>query len=141
LSEPAELQYKEALRVDKSFEPALIALGNLAFDRKDYRLAGRYYKKVLKRNPGHGGANNNMAMLLLAEGKKLDKAADFAKKAESSNFKPYALDTLARIYMKEGRPDLAKTALDDAQAAAAGDEGLLQQIQKTKQQLAGSNPS
>lgn len=89
--------YRSALYRDDSFEPALLALGNAAFAAGDLREAERCFKRVLKKNPAHGAANNNLAMVYLTERRNLDRAAALARKALATDAKPYAEDTLAQI--------------------------------------------
>ncbi len=77
-----------------------IQLGNIAFEGKDYRTAEKYYRKVLRQDPSHGGANNNLAMIYLSSGKNLKLAEKLAVKALSTDYKIYAEDTLAQIKLK-----------------------------------------
>ena len=49
--------------------------------------------------------------------------------AQGGPSKPYALETLATVYLRQGRHDDARKALDEAEASAApGDHALLAQI-------------
>lgn len=93
----ARAQYQLALGQNKNFEPALMGLGNLAFQDNDYKTAEKYYRRVLRKDPAHGGANNNLAMVYLSSGKDLDAAKKLAEKAALTEYKPFAEDTLRQI--------------------------------------------
>ncbi len=97
LNQEAIAQYTLALAEYKNFSPALIALGNIAFEARDYHWAEKYYRRVLRADPAHGGANNNLAMVYLARGRDLKKAETLATKALETDYRPYAADTLAQI--------------------------------------------
>ncbi len=100
LTKEAEAEYHEALAVDKNFEPALMALGNASYGRREYRQAANFYERVLRRNPSNGGANNNLAMVYLTTGEHLKKAEKLAISAMATEYRPFAEDTLAQIRKK-----------------------------------------
>jgi tetratricopeptide (TPR) repeat protein len=98
LTQEAADQYRRALNVDKGYVPAHMALGNQAFNRKNYAAAERYFKRALKYQPDHPGANNNLAMTYVMQGKNLSQAEKLAKIAAASpDYSVYANDTLAQI--------------------------------------------
>lgn len=101
--EEAARHYRAALRASGSYIPALIALGNLALERGETARARRYYRRALLVDPDHPGANNNLAMALLAEGR-LDEAEILARKAlaNAGPLDPYVQDTLAQIRERKG---------------------------------------
>jgi tetratricopeptide (TPR) repeat protein len=105
----AELQYRRALAKNARFDPALIAIGNLAFHAGDYRQAAKHYRRVLKIQPDHGAANNNLAMVLLATGGNLKRAETLATRALSTDVRSYAEDTLLQIRSLKSGPDVKKT--------------------------------
>lgn len=129
LRSSAVKEYGAALRKEKNFVPALVALGNLSFEDGSLVEAEIYYRKALNEQPDHAGANNNLAVVYLTRGSRLDVAEQLAHKAlaGAGSLKPYVLDTLAHIYMKQGRLVDAKTALDDAELAAPAQNGFLRQ--------------
>lgn len=135
LQDLARVQYESALKVDKKLEPALLALGNLSFNGHDLESAKKYYRRILKRNPGHSGANNNLAMVYLEESD-LNRAATHALRAVSIRHEPQAYETLAQIYMKQERYTDAQQALDQAIEGAAGNSALLKQLRQTELVLA-----
>lgn len=127
LSAAAAKEYAAALRREKNYLPALMALGNVAFQNGDMIEAEIYYRKVLKLVPGHAGANNNLAMVLLVRGSRLETAETLVKTAlkQAGPFRPYVLDTLANVYMKQGRYSEARAALDEAESVCAPADALL----------------
>ncbi len=90
-------KFKVALKQNKDFEPALMALGNQAFEEGNYQQAEHYYRRVLRKNSAHGGANNNLAMVYLKTNKNLKIAERLATRALETAYRPYAEDTLAQI--------------------------------------------
>jgi tetratricopeptide (TPR) repeat protein len=131
-------QYKLALSVDSRYAPALTALGNAAYGAKDFKQAERYFERALKSNPTDPAANNNLAMAYVAQNKKLPRAEELANKALSSDLKPYAYDTLARIYLKQGDEVRAKQAWENAVAAAGGNTDLIRAINDDANELIAS---
>lgn len=58
----AELSYRKILeRWPESF-PALFGLGNLAYNRKDYRAAVKYFLRASKLRPASEAVRNNLAL-------------------------------------------------------------------------------
>ncbi len=138
LQENALEQYQAALHLQKNNIPALVAWGNLAFEKGDWKTAETCYRRILRLDPTHAGANNNMAMVYLATDKHLDKAEQCAQMAlkQGGPLKPYVLDTLATIYIQEGRYAEARKELDDAVAAAPKDNKRLRdQLAKTREKI------
>jgi len=138
LRENAVQQYASALHLQKNNVPALIALGNLAFKNGDLHEAEARYRQALHWDSSHAGANNNLAMIYLSRGKDLNTAEKFALTAltQGGPLKPYALETLAGIYIQQGRYAEARTSLDEADAAAPFDhKALREQLAKTRGKL------
>jgi tetratricopeptide (TPR) repeat protein len=96
-AEAAE-QYAAAARREPGLAEAWIAAGNLAYARADWSAAERSFLRALNAAPGHPGAGNNLAMVYLAQGKKLKEAEALARAAAEVDgpYKSYALDTLAQ---------------------------------------------
>ena len=134
----AAKEYAAALRKQKDYLPALMALGNVAFQDGDLIEAEIYYRKVLRLVPDHAGANNNLAMVFLVRGSRLDTAEQLAKTAlkNAGPFRPYVLDTLANVYMREGRYPDARQVLDEAEAACSPGNTLLREhLTQSRRQL------
>ncbi len=129
LRSAAAKEYGAALRKEKNYVPALIALGNLDFEQGDLVEAEIYYRKALAKDPDHPSANNNLAVVYLTRGSRLDSAEQLARRAlkRAGPLRPYVLDTLAHVYMREGKYPQAKDALDEAEAQAPVDNLFLRQ--------------
>ena len=95
----ADSRYLRAVALDRRHEGAWMALGNRAYEERDYKKARRCYLRVLSLAPGHPGASNNLAMVYLAQDRRLDEAEALAADALARNgpLRPYLLDTLAQI--------------------------------------------
>jgi len=103
LAAEAEAQYLRALVLDRRHRGAWMALGNRAYAAGDLAKAARCYRRVLKLEPGHPGAANNLAMVHLARGERLAEARSLAEGAlaRAGELKPYLLDTLEKIAERE----------------------------------------
>ncbi|HVE13976.1 MAG TPA: tetratricopeptide repeat protein [Elusimicrobiota bacterium] len=135
LRKEAADQYAAAARRDPRLAAAWIASGNIAFESEDWAAAERCYRRALKAAPGHPGASNNLAMVYLARGKDLARAESLARVAlqGAGPLEPYALDTLANVYAREGRWDEARGALARAEAAApVVDAGFRARLERTR---------
>jgi len=81
-------------------QPAAAAVAELfqqaAWHQDNGRLddAARLYKRVVAREPGHGLAHNNLACVLLAQGRQHDASASFARAIAAT---PELLDDMASI--------------------------------------------
>lgn len=132
----AALQYQTAVRRDSSLADAWVALGNLAFMDGRLKEAESAFRKALKASPRHQAANNNLAMALLARGGSMSQAEARALEAlaQPGPLRPYVLDTLARIYVRQGRRADAEAAIEQAEAAAPQGEPLVRvQLSATRE--------
>ena len=137
-SDLALREYNEALRQQHSYMPAMIGLGNLAFDRGAFKEAEAYYRQALGTTPEDAGANNNLAMVYLTQEEKLHEAERLARiaLAQGGPLTPYVLDTMAHIYIRQGRYREARAALNDAEALAPTyDRVLHQRLAELQQEL------
>lgn len=142
-SELAAREYDEALRKKHGYMPALIGLGNIAFSRGALKEAEAYYRQALATAPEDPGANNNLAMLYLTQREHLDEAERLAglALAQGGPLRSYVLDTLARIYIEQGRHREALAALKNAEALApVNDTTLHQRLTQLRQELAIADP-
>jgi Tfp pilus assembly protein PilF len=71
--ELAAREFDGALRKKHGYMPALIGLGNLAFDRGALEEAEAYYRQALITTPEDPGVNNNLAMVYLTQQKSWTK--------------------------------------------------------------------
>lgn len=123
----AAREFRTALTQEAGYVPALIGLGNLAFAEGALEESETYYQQALAASPEHQGANNNLAMLYLARGTSLGEAERLALRAltQKGPLQPYVLDTLAQVYVRQGRYEEAVTALDEAEATAPAHDKIL----------------
>ena len=94
--ENALKEYKEA---SKRLPLAYLYMGNIYFQRSEYKEAEIYYKKAIKKDPGNADAYNNLAWLYYTKREKLDEAETLALKAIELNpsKKEIYEDTLEKI--------------------------------------------
>ena len=140
--EMAVQEYESALKQQQGYAPALIGLGNLAFERGEVSEAETFYREALATDPEDPGANNNLAMLYLTERENLDEAERLASQAltQGGPLRPYVLDTMAHIYARQGRYREAQTTLNKAEALAPFyDRPLHQRLARLQQELTGSH--
>jgi tetratricopeptide (TPR) repeat protein len=143
----AAQEFNVALRQNPGYRPALIGLGNLAFDKGALDEAEAYYRQALATAPEDPGANNNLAMLYLRKRENLDENLDEAERlaglalAQGGPLQPYVLDTMAHIYVRQGRYREAHTALQNAEALTpASDKILHERLARSRQALTASRP-
>jgi tetratricopeptide (TPR) repeat protein len=108
---------------EKTGDPVLgVDLAN-SFSRADrYQDAIEVYEKILKKQPKHLLASNNLAMLLLkgeADQVGLDKALQLVEGFELSE-NPIILDTLGWVHIKRGEVDKALPILQRAARKGSG---------------------
>jgi pentatricopeptide repeat protein len=117
LSDAAEREFQAALNRRPEHVPALVALGNLSFDSGTSQAAEDYYRRALAQDPTHPHANNNLAMVYLSRGERLPEAEQLARKALQGppGLRPYVLETLITLYIKQGRLEEARTVLSEVQ--------------------------
>jgi tetratricopeptide (TPR) repeat protein len=139
LTEKAEEEFRTALDQQPGNVQALVSLGNLSFERGNLEEAEQYYRRVLDEVPGHPGASNNLAMVFVARGEQLDEAERMALVAlqQAGPLRPYCLDTLAHIYLRQKRYQEATAALDEAEglAVTAGSKALLDRLHQSREVL------
>jgi tetratricopeptide (TPR) repeat protein len=131
-------EFQAALAREAGYVPALIGLGNVAFDEGNFEESETYYRQALAISPDHAGVNNNLAMLYLARGKDIKEAERLALRAlaQGGPLLPYVWDTLAHIYAREGRYKDAAAALDEAEALAPLQNKLLhERLMRSRNQL------
>lgn len=140
----AAREFEAALRRQAEFVPALIGLGNLAYEADAFEEAEGFYRRALTASPEHPAASNNLALVHLARGERLDEAERMTRNAAAQGgaIRPYALDTLARIYTRQGRYREAARALEEAAALApAENTDFLDQLRRLQYELAGVHAS
>lgn len=146
LTDLAIEQFDAAIRGDQRYAPGWMARGNIAFTGRDFKKAESCFRRALRLDPDNAVAANNLAMVYLERGDRYELAEQLARKAidRGGAVRPYALETLARLYTIEGRFPEATLLLDEADSLAApGDEPLRQQLARSRAALAagGSIPT
>ena len=139
LKELAAKEFQTALRQQREYPPALVGLGNLSFESGSFQEAEEYYRRALAVAPDDPSANNNLAMVYLSRGERLDEAERMAQKAleQGGPLRPYVLDTLASIDVRQGRYKEAKAALDEAEALAPlENKTLRERLAEARRELA-----
>lgn len=134
----AAAQYRAAVRSDPGCAECWLALGNAEFSEGRFKKAGTAFRRALKASPHHPGAANNLAMVLLACDGSLPEAEALAQDALSNAgaLRPYVLDTLAAIYIREGRLVEAAALLDLAEAETPEADSLVRdQLRKTRESV------
>jgi tetratricopeptide (TPR) repeat protein len=112
-----------------------VQLGNAYEEQALHEKAIDQYQAALRLQENNPGALNNLAMVYLVSGKNLSQAERWARRAlkEGGPLKPYILDTLASIDIRQNRFPEAQKALDDALAVApANNRPLREQLAKTR---------
>lgn len=71
-------------------------------------------RKTLAIDPGHIGANNDLAWLLASNGKDLDEALELALRAVRRGRSAETLDTLGYVHLQKGNAEEAVDVLDKA---------------------------
>jgi tetratricopeptide (TPR) repeat protein len=92
----------------------LAASARLALGRKEEGASG--LRALLRRNPEHLAACNDLAWLLAEQGEDLDLAAALATRAARLDPRPEVLDTLGWVRLRRGEIEPAIAALEKALA-------------------------
>jgi tetratricopeptide (TPR) repeat protein len=139
----AAQEFQGALRQDSHYVPALIAVGNLSFESGALGEAEQRYREALEVAPHHPGASNNLAMVYLSRGERLDEAERLATDAleQGGVLRPYAFDTLATLYLRQGRYKEAEAVLDRAQTSISPDKTILhERLAQLRRELNTASP-
>lgn len=115
-----------------------VQLGNSYEEQGLHGPAIEQYQAALHLQKNNAVALNNLAMVYVVTGKDLGEAKQWAQVAlkQGGPLKPYVLDTLATIYIQEGRFSEAQKVLDEGVASAPADnKALLEQLAKTREKL------
>ena len=97
-----------------------------------------YDERVLRVEQAHAAANNNLALVYVERGGDLKKAERLVRRALAAGgpSTPYALDTLAAIYARQGRAAEAARALEEAEALVPpADEALRNRLAQARKGL------
>lgn len=128
-------QYEAAVRRDPAYTEGWLALGNVAYTDGRLEEAEKSFRIALKASPDHPGAANNLAMTILARGGSLVEAEALAREAlgRPGTLRPYILDTLANIQLRQRRYAEALDLVDQAEAATPLEDRLVRdQLKATR---------
>ena len=127
-TELAREQYRTATVQDGKHARAWMLYGDLSFRMGDPAEAERAYDRALELDPQNGDLYNNLAWVAVQQGKDLQQAREHVRKAlelKPGN-RPYYLDTLGVILLKQGSAAEAVSALQESVATIPADQaGLL----------------
>ena len=99
----AAKEYETALIKSPKLLSAQMMLGVIAEHKKDFPNAMNRYEEALKINPKFAPAANNLAWLMMEQGRNSDVALSYAHTArEQSPQDPNIADTLGWIYYRKG---------------------------------------
>jgi tetratricopeptide (TPR) repeat protein len=106
----AEAQYRKA--ADQDIPEAFLFLGNIAYQKKNYKDAETFYHKAIKKMPQDPRAYNNLAWLHYEQGTDdLKKAENLARKAlelAPSEDRSAYTDTLEKILLAREKINLTE---------------------------------
>jgi Flp pilus assembly protein TadD len=77
----ARREYRKALRLDSDLTIARVNLGNLDAASERWSSAEKNYRRALRDTPADPHALNNLAWVLFRQGRSLDEAEAFARRA------------------------------------------------------------
>ncbi len=131
----AAAQYEAAVRREPSFVEGWVALGNLAFADGRLEAAETAFRRAVKAAPLNPAALNNLAMTILARGGRLEEAEALTQRAlaQPGELRPYALETLANVRLRQKRYQEALDLVEQAEEATPSDNApVLAQLRTTR---------
>jgi len=130
-------QYEAAVASDPNLVEGWVALGNVAFTDGKLETAEVYFRKAVAAGPHHPAACNNLAMAILARGGNLKEAEALAREAlgQAGPLRPYILDTLANIQLRQSRYAEALELVGQAEAATPDDALVRAQLKATRDSI------
>jgi Tfp pilus assembly protein PilF len=121
-------QYREAVRQDKRHVRAWSLLGDVAYRLEVYAAAQDAYEAALELDPGSGDLHNNLAWVYARQDRKLGKTRELVERAMelTPDHRPYYLDTLGVVLLKQGKIREAIASLEESVATIPSDQhGML----------------
>jgi len=106
--------YDEAARLMAPDMTAAYAAAQLVLASGDRTGAKQRLEEVVRRDPGHAGARNDLAWLLAQQNEDLDRALRLAEMAYRIDPSPEIADTLGTVYLQRGELDRAIQLFDEA---------------------------
>lgn len=112
----AETKLMAAIKMDSSYQPALVKMAELMYRNLRYKEADFYIRKAMQFDTHDGAANYYYGLIQNVSGSTIDAMDGFAVAALSSAYRSAAFTNLAAIHLKEKKfeaaEDYAKKALD-----------------------------
>jgi len=106
-------------------EQMLITRGLIAEAQDDLVKAERYYRQVIDQNPDNVMTLNNLAYLLVRNGRRYEQALPLVERAvELAPDHPALLDTYGQVLMGLGRLEDAEDAFAEARSKRPNDIGI-----------------
>ncbi len=103
------------LSINEEYLPARLILGDIYYGRGELKQAENYYRGILKIDPGHGRAANNLAFVLSRYDNRLPEALSLARTAvKKLPEDPAVRDTLGWIHYRLGNTYQARSELEES---------------------------
>lgn len=120
----AREQYRLAVKQAPENGRAWSLLGDIAYREKDYPEAEKAYGKARDLDPTNGDILNNLAWVYVQQDKRLGKAQELVRAAidHAPAHRPYYLDTLGVLLLKEGKIPDAIAALKESSETIPRDQ-------------------
>ena len=99
--------FEQAARADPSNAQYVYLVAQIRYRQSDGERAEGFFRQALELDPGHVGANNDLAWLLASQGRELDAARDHAARAVQLEMNADTLDTLGFVRLQAGDPKAA----------------------------------
>ncbi|MBL8912635.1 MAG: tetratricopeptide repeat protein [Archangium sp.] len=110
MSDLARTEFDAILKRDPNFYPALVGLGDVARNKKDWPLAEEKYRAALKLNGEDPFAHAGLGLTLAEQGKKEEALAELKKAIATQPEQPNAVVTLVKLSTELKDPDTLKAA-------------------------------
>jgi Tfp pilus assembly protein PilF len=122
--ELARDQYRAAVRQDKKHGKAWALLGDVSSRLKEYAQAEEAYDEALDLDPKNGDLHNNLAWVYVQQKEKLARAKELVLKAMDLDpgHRPYYLDTLGMVLLRQRKAGEAAAVLREAVAVIPPDQ-------------------
>jgi tetratricopeptide (TPR) repeat protein len=108
--------YDEAAQVSGDDVAPVYAAGQVALASGDASGARRRLETVIRRDPDHAGARNDLAWMLAQSGEDLERALELATRAHEIDPNPDITDTLGYVHLQRGESALAIERFEQALA-------------------------
>ncbi|WP_244147315.1 tetratricopeptide repeat protein [Desulfonatronovibrio hydrogenovorans] len=134
-------EYESAFNKDRTWDQPLINHGNVHAGLENWELAEKSYLSALERNPDNPEAMNNLAYVLLRQGRDKQAVEWSARAVKLDPENPALLNTQARAVMQSGNHDQAQEIFQRALNKVSLDDPLYERIRlgldESLEQMAG----